>query len=197
MFSNLSILIIDEISLVDADMLYKIDLRLKEVKQNEKPFGGVALLCFGDLLQIKPVKGRYIFDDPKCDDFNVASHIQPHWKKMQIVNLEENHRQGDDKLYAEILNRIRTGSHTEDDIMQLKKRVREKNDKELQHSDALYLFGKNKPVCEMNTKRILKLRGEEFIVAAQCFHDSMKNFKPPISKTGAISNTPFLINTIK
>ena len=63
MFSNLSILIIDEISLVDADMLYKIDLRLKEVKQNDKPFGGVGLLCFGDLLQIKPVKGRIISQD--------------------------------------------------------------------------------------------------------------------------------------
>ena len=75
MIKKLSILIIDKISLVDADMLYKIDLRLKEVKQNDKPFGGITLLCFGDLLQIKPVKGRYIFDDPKCADFQLASRI--------------------------------------------------------------------------------------------------------------------------
>ena len=61
MLKNLAVLIIDEISLVDADMLYKIDLRLKEVKQNESIFGGIALFCFGDLLQIKPVKGRFIF----------------------------------------------------------------------------------------------------------------------------------------
>ena len=46
-------------------MLYKIDLRLKEFKQNEDPFGGVALFCFGDMLQIKPVKGKYIFEEPK------------------------------------------------------------------------------------------------------------------------------------
>ena len=69
LFKNLQVLIIDEVSLVDSDMLYKIDLRLKEVKQNEKLFGGVALFCFGDLLQIKPVKGRYIFQAPKCEDF--------------------------------------------------------------------------------------------------------------------------------
>ena len=44
---------------------------------------------------------------------------------------------------------------------------------------------------EINAKRILELRGEEFYLEAQCFHDSIKNFKPPISKTGAINNTPF------
>ena len=191
MFSNLSILIIDEISLVDADLLYKIDLRLKEIKQNEQPFGGIALLCFGDLLQIKPVKGRYIFDDPKCDDFQLASCIEKHWHKMQVVNLEENHRQGEDKIYADILNRIRTSNHTEEDMVKLEERVRPKNHKDLKDRDALYLFGKNKPVDEVNTKRIHELSGEEFTVVAQCFHDSMKNFKPPISKTGAINNTPF------
>ena len=42
--------------------------------------------------------------------------------KLQI----ENHRQGEDKMYAEMLNRIRTGSHTEEDMMLLKKHVRPK-----------------------------------------------------------------------
>ena len=87
-FRQLQFLIIDEISLVDADMLYKIDLRLKEIKQNDKLFGGVALFFFGDLLQIKPVKGRYIFQDPKSEDFKLANAVMPHWKNFQIINLE-------------------------------------------------------------------------------------------------------------
>ena len=78
LFKNLQVLIIDEISLVDSDMMYKIDLRLKEVKQNENPFGGVALFCFGDLLQIKPVKGRYIFEEPKGIDYKQAFAVNPH-----------------------------------------------------------------------------------------------------------------------
>ena len=85
-------MVIDEISLVDADMLYRIDLRLKEVKQNSSLFGGVALFCFGDLLQLKPVKGRYIFQDPKCEDFKLANAVKSHWENFQIINLEENHR---------------------------------------------------------------------------------------------------------
>ena len=102
LFKNLQVLIIDEISLVDADMLYKIDLRLKEVKQNEHPFGRLAVFCFGDLLQIKPVKGRYIYEEPKGVDFKLVFAVNPHWKNFRIVNLEENHRQGSDKTYADV-----------------------------------------------------------------------------------------------
>ena len=191
LFKNLQVLIIDEVSLVDSDMLYKIDLRLKEVKQNDKLFGGVALFCFGDLLQIKPVKGRYIFQAPKCEDFKLANAVQPHWKNFKIVNLEENHRQGNDKTYAEILNRIRTGQQTESDRIKLEKRVRPRNHPDLKDKDAIYLFGKNKPVDEMNEKRLLKIKGEEYVVEAKCFYATMKDFKPPVSKTGTICNTPF------
>ena len=191
MFKNLQVLIIDEISLVDADMLYKIDLRLKEVKQNDNLFGNVAVFCFGDLLQIKPVKGRYIFQEPKCEDFKLANVVKPHWNQFKIVNLEENHRQGNDKAYAEILNRIRTGNQTEEDIAHIEKRVRSKNHPDLKDKDAIYLFGKNKPVDEMNEKRLLKMKGEEFRIKAKCLHNTIKDFKPPVSKTGAINKTPF------
>ena len=187
-------MVIDEISLVDADMLYRIDLRLKEVKQNSSLFGGVALFCFGDLLQIKPVKGRYVFQDPKCEEFILASKIKPHWKSFKIVNLEENHRQGDDKNYADMLNRIRIGQETEEDFVKLEKRVRPRNHPDLKNEDAIYLFGKNKPVNEMNEKGLLKIKGEELEIKALCHHNTIKNFVPPVSKSGTINNTPFQAN---
>ena len=60
-FKNLKFLIIDEISMVKADQLYQIDLRLRELMmQPNKLFGGVALLVFGDVMQLKPVKGLYL-----------------------------------------------------------------------------------------------------------------------------------------
>ena len=156
-FKNLEILIIDEISLVDSDMLYKIDLRLKELKQNSKPFGGVALFCFGDLLKIKPVRGRYIFEEPKSESFKIGNVVSPHWDKFNIVNLVENHRQGNDKFYADILNRIRTGNQTVEDIQELEKRVRPKGHSDLKDPLNLWLFGKNKPVDEMNEIRLKKI----------------------------------------
>jgi len=73
--SELKLIIIDEMSLVHADLFYKIDARLKEIfrKQNPPvPFGGISIVVVGDLLQIPPVKGgdgkgriSYIFSSPK------------------------------------------------------------------------------------------------------------------------------------
>ena len=172
-------------------MLYKIDLRLKELKQNEDPFGGVALFCFGDMLQIKPVKGKYIFEEPKGEDFKLGFAVKPHWERFKVVNLEENHRQDGDKTYADTLNRIRVGAHTEKDMDMLATRGRPKKHEDLRDEDALWLFGKNNPVDAVNTTRLLKIKGKEFKMVAKCFHGTIKGFKPPIGKTGTIKETPF------
>ena len=62
---NRQVVIIDEFSMMKADMLYQLDMRLREVKQQPSLlFGGVSVFLFGDILQLKPVKGRYIFEEP-------------------------------------------------------------------------------------------------------------------------------------
>ena len=76
----MKVLIIDEISLVDADMLYKIDLRLREVTQKNLPFGNVAIFALGDMMQIKPVKGRYIMQCPITKQFWIAYEIDSLWQ---------------------------------------------------------------------------------------------------------------------
>ena len=63
---HLKILIIDEMSLLGADMLYKIHLRLsQEIFQNDLLFGGISVLLVGDLLQLPPVNAAFIFKQPK------------------------------------------------------------------------------------------------------------------------------------
>ena len=48
---KLKVIIIDEISMVKADMLYQLDLRLQEIKEKiGVPFGGVSIFCFGDIM---------------------------------------------------------------------------------------------------------------------------------------------------
>ena len=59
---NLKMVVIDEFSMLKSDMFYQLDLRLRELKQDtEKPFGGCSIVLLGDILQLKPVMGRYIF----------------------------------------------------------------------------------------------------------------------------------------
>ena len=192
LFKNLKVLIIDEFSLVDADMLYKIDLRLREITQRAIPFGNIAIFLFGDLMQMKPVKGRYIMQMPKNQQFSLASQMDPLWQKFECINLEINHRQGEDRDYADILNRIRIGQETAEDIERLKERVRKENHPDIKKElDALYIFGTNKNVNQMNNKRLKALKGKERVIMATCLHKTMKKFSPTVSNAGTINNTPF------
>ena len=56
LLKNLKMIIIDEISMVKADMLYQLDLRLQEIKERiGVSFGGVSIFCFGDILQLQKI----------------------------------------------------------------------------------------------------------------------------------------------
>ena len=52
---TLELLVIDEISMVRADILDAVDMTLRSIRRNEKPFGGVQLLMIGDAQQLSPV----------------------------------------------------------------------------------------------------------------------------------------------
>ena len=175
LYKNLKMLIIDEISLVDADMFYKIDLRLREITQKKVPLGNVAIFVLGDLMQMCPISGRYIFLNTRNSQFLLASEIDPLWRKFECINLEINHRQGEDKEYANMLNRIRIGEETTEDIQKLEERVRDENHDDIKcERDALYIFGTNKKVNQMNHRRVTTLQGEETVIKAICIHKTIK-----------------------
>ena len=150
LLSNLTTLIIDEYSMVKADMLYQLDLRLKEIKQREDlPFGGVFLILVGDLLQLAPVKGRYPFQTPFNKQFELAHLISPLWDLFKPIILRKNHRQGDDKLFADVLNRISRGQQTDQDLKLLSTKIKPKGDPTI-HEDSVYIFSVNADVNEQN-----------------------------------------------
>ena len=133
---NLKVLIVDEVSMVKADMLYQLDLRLQELKEKVgTPFGGVGIIAFGDIMQLRPCLARYIFKDPINTEFEVAHMLNPLWKMFKSVLLEKNHRQGRDKEYADLLNRVRIGKDTDKDIELLMSRVRPADHKEVKEAD--------------------------------------------------------------
>ena len=64
------------------------------------------MFLFGDILQLRPVKAVYIFEEPKCENFQLTFLLDTLWDKFDVVMLITNNRQGEDKEYADILNRI-------------------------------------------------------------------------------------------
>ena len=57
LIQSLDTILIDEISMVRADLFDAIDLSLKKNRKNNKPFGGVQMIVFGDVMQIDPIVG--------------------------------------------------------------------------------------------------------------------------------------------
>ena len=108
----LELLVIDEISMVRADMLDFIDQTLKNVKASNLPFGGVQVLMIGDLYQLSPIAhdAWHILKDYYLSPYFFDSLIL---KKISLVTfeLEKVYRQSD-PLFLDILNRIRENTLT-------------------------------------------------------------------------------------
>ena len=67
--------------MVKADMLYQLDLKLQELKEKVGvPFGGVAILDFGDILQLRPVMGAFAFEKPKNPEFHATFKLHNRWE---------------------------------------------------------------------------------------------------------------------
>ena len=193
MMKCLRIVIVDEISMVKSDLLYQLDLRLQEITEKiGKPFGGLAVFVLGDMMQLKPCMGRYICQEPINPDFKTTHALAPRWQMFKCILLETNHRQGNDKPYAELLNRIRVGQQTKEDIALLKTRVRPKNHPDLKKA-SLFIVCKRRDCAEMNAQYLNSLDGELVTIEAKHHNATQAKYKPYIEpKEGAVASTSFI-----
>ena len=147
---NLKLLIIDEVSMVGADLLLHIHRRLTEIldPSEEKLFGGLSILAVGDLYQLQPVGQNHVFA-VSASDYMARLYGSLWARNFKMMELTECMRQRDDQEFAQLLMRLRTASCTEDDIQLLLSRVVSKSD-ENYPSDALHVFKTNKDVDTHN-----------------------------------------------
>lgn len=120
---NLQLLIIDEVSMVRADLMDHIDVELRRIRRNSKPFGGVQLLMIGDLQQLPPIahggeddllrqyyKTLYFFSSAALKSM-----------KYSCIELKTVYRQTDGH-FINILNHARECTLTNQDISDLNTR---------------------------------------------------------------------------
>ena len=121
---EVELIIIDEISMVRADIIDFIDKVLRIYTRNPEPFGGKQLLLVGDIFQLEPVL--------KDDERQLLQPFYPSpyffnakvWQQMPVVSIElrKVYRQSDPSFIA-ILDRIRTNTATTADLQALNARV--------------------------------------------------------------------------
>ena len=124
--SELQLIIIDELSMVSADTLYKLHMRLCEIFQSEDKFANIGIVLVGDILQLQPIKGRYIFQEPNNDHFAAFYEVDSLWHSFEVIDLKENHRQGDALQFSKVLNKMRFGIADEEVVSLLKTRLLDK-----------------------------------------------------------------------
>lgn len=162
MLLELELLIIDEISMVRADILDAVDYALRYVRRNTMPFGGVQILAIGDLFQLSPVVRRSEW--PTLSPYYSKPYFFESiaWKKLGALTLElqKVYRQKNENFLS-ILNRIRTGETEPEDISQLNKRMLSESEID-KLPDTIVLTTHNATADRINHKRLDKLKGSPF-----------------------------------
>lgn len=149
--SELKLIIIDEISMVGNITLLHIHQRLKEIlgTSNSQIFAGIRIIAVGDMYQLPPIRKKPVFANFKNDVFNL---YHP-WHLFTMIELVDIMRQKDDQPFAELLNRFRTASQTEEDIKCIQSRAINPSDNSYP-SDALHIWAENNPVNQHNDMKL-------------------------------------------
>ena len=141
MIQRLDVLIIDEVSMVGADMLDHVDRTLKSVRDRRfELFGGVRIVAFGDMYQLNPVNAEMPF---KAVCWNL--------EKLELTKI---HRQSDGP-WKDALEAMKRDELTSEQMAWINERVRIPN-------DAPRLCFRNADVDEWNNIKLEQIKGEEF-----------------------------------
>lgn len=157
---SLDLLVIDEISMVRADLLDSIDSVLRRYRRSNLAFGGVQLLLIGDLHQLAPVV--------KNEDWRI---LQPYYDspyffsskalaKTELISIELQHiyRQADSKFIS-LLNKVRDNTLDQESLKALNARYIEDFEKEQGDGDGyITLCTHNSGADHINTTRLQQLK---------------------------------------
>lgn len=144
------VLVIDEISMVKAELLDKLDLVMKYFRGSSRAFGGVQLVIVGDFMQLPPVWRK---DEVKDFAFNSRSW---HEANVKAIELKEKVRQDGDGQFAQLLSRIRRGDASDLSLLTSRIDARFPSDE----IEAVRIFCKNVDVNQFNQNRLNQLPGQ-------------------------------------
>lgn len=190
-------IVIDEISMVRADLFIAMDMNLRYIRRTNKPFGGLQVIVVGDFFQLPPVLTRNEeekFKEVNHSEFAFATET---WSSaaFNYIELDEVMRQTDLEL-IDNLQTIRWGK--EEGLkksIQYFNRLSNDNEETVSELDPVFLCTTNKTADMINFEHHEELEGENRIFTAKWDHD-MKTFPAPIKlelKFG--TKVMFLANT--
>ncbi|MFP4257647.1 MAG: helix-turn-helix domain-containing protein [Desulfovermiculus sp.] len=178
---SLDLLVIDEISMVRADLLDAVDAALRRHRRSREPFGGVQLLMIGDLHQLSPVA--------KSDEWEI---LQEYYDTVYFfssralsetrfitIELEHIYRQSDDS-FIRILNQVRDNRLDPEAVQELNTRYCPDFVPDTEQG-YITLTSHNKKAQNINQHRLEELKGKEYSFAAKVSGDFPEHIYPTSS----------------
>ncbi|WP_449278492.1 ATP-dependent DNA helicase [Leucobacter sp. GX24907] len=177
MLASIDTLVIDEISMVSADLMDAIDRSLRQARgKKHDPFGGVQIIMFGDPYQLPPVpprdpEERAYFSDTYRSLWFFDARV---WEgaDLSVIELEEVHRQRDDR-FKQILGAVRHGVVTADMAEELNSAGARSAPR-----DALTLATTNATVNRINQARLAEIKGSSLRAVAEINGEFRENMYP-------------------
>ena len=176
---TLDLLIVDEISMVRADLLDAVDMTLRKYRRNDRPFGGVQLLMIGDAQQLSPVV--------KDNERQYMAQVYPspyffHSKALSklsyvTIELQKVHRQKDAD-FLEILNAVRENRLTPHLLAKLNARVGIEPPTMEDGTEPIRLTTHNARADEVNNRKMTALPGDPYSFIAQVDGDFPESAYP-------------------
>lgn len=158
------VLIIDEISMLDADRLDLVNDICQAFKNNMLPFGGIQVILCGDFFQLPPVP-----EEGQKNEYAFKSNV---WEEacFKICYLDEQYRHKD-KKFIKVLNSIRNCQVDKDTLLTLKERI---NQPIYGNITPTKLFTNNKDVNAINDLELSKIDEKEEIYYMQSSYEKGK-----------------------
>lgn len=163
---NLEVLIIDEISMVRADVMDALNDSLCWYRQNKEPFGGVRLIMIGDLYQLSPVT--------KEDDWGVVKRYYDNQyffssKAIKLSGydtyyLDESFRQTDDN-FIDLLDKVRVGDNSKEVVDELNSMYTPDFDRD-DADEFILLTSTNKEADVINISKMQQINSEPIYYSA-------------------------------
>jgi ATP-dependent DNA helicase PIF1 len=152
--TNTDILVVDEISMLHDFRLDMVEEVARTVRGGDRPFGGLQVVLCGDFFQLPPVSRH----DSRAGSFVTASQA---WMSgiFTVCYLEKQYRQTDDDAYTNILNGIRAGVLTRNQLNALQRRSGVVADP---FTPRTRLLTTNADVDEINLEHLAELKGKTY-----------------------------------
>lgn len=177
---NIDAVVIDEVSMIRVDLMEGISAKLQIARRDDRPFGGIQMIMFGDLYQLPPVVTdgqlhRYFNHNYGGIYFFNATSIER--SGLKIYELNNIFRQKDPE-FRSVLNSIRNGNASPDVLSRLNVRTHVK----IPETGFVTLAGTNNTVSRINHKKLDALDGIEHAYEAEITGDIKESAFPTEQK---------------